>query len=120
MAGAPMFFLPGATPENQEAQYAELARRCHCDVPSLDTRIYSIVFIRAGVEWKATVGEILTGTSRPRRGEPTIFDDSDGTKVSAIFAGSPYQVWISGVHTRWSNPFLAEPRPDSVIYFASA
>jgi hypothetical protein len=118
MAGAPIFFLPGATPGNQEAQYADLAKRCHCDVPGLDARIYSIVFIRADVEWKATVGEILTGISRPRRGEPRMVD-SDGTKVSAIFAGSPYQVWTNGFPTQWANPFLAEPRPDSVIYFAS-
>jgi len=122
MAGVPKFFLPGATPENQEAQYADLAKRCHCDVPRFeDGRIYSIVFDRGGVEWKATVGEVLTGTSRPQRRQPTESDDSDGTKVSAIFAGSPYQVWIiSGERgTRWSNPFLAEPHPGSVVYFAS-
>jgi hypothetical protein len=118
MAGAPKFFLPGATPGNQEAQYADLAKRSHCDVPSLDARVYSIAFIRAGVEWTATVGEILTGISRQPRSEPRMVD-SDGTKVSAIFAGSPYHVWINGFPTQWANPFLAEPRPSSVIYFAS-
>jgi hypothetical protein len=126
MAGVPKFFLPGATPENQEAQYADMAKRCDCDVPSLNARIYSIVFApRVDVEWKAAVGEILTGTSRPRRREPTQFDDSEGTTVSAIFAcgPDPYEVCkvCTVFPTRWEYPFfLAKPRPGSVIYFASA
>ena len=119
MAVAPMFVLPGATPENQEVQYAYLAKRCCCDVPNLNARIYSITFTREGVEWKATVGELLTGISRTRRDEPRMID-SDGTTVSAIFAGNPYQVCTTnGLPRQWANPFLAEPHANSVIYFSS-
>ena len=128
MAAVPKFFLPGATLENQEAQYADMAKRCECDVPSLNARIYSIIFVSGvDVEWKATVGEILTYTNRSRLREPTQGDDREGTTVSAIFAdsrpdqhGEPLCKVFTVFRTRWDQPFLAKPRPDSVIYFVSA
>lgn len=60
MTKAPIFFLTGATPENQEAQYAELAKYCKCEVPNVSMRLYLIFFSRRGVKLRATVGEKLT------------------------------------------------------------
>ena len=52
------FFVPAATPDNQESVYAELARLSRCAVPPVERRIYSITYTHDGEEWTATVGAV--------------------------------------------------------------
>lgn len=128
MAEAPQFFVPAATPDNQESVYADFARWCGCPVPSLERRIYSITYVHDGEEWTATVGESLRGrrfrTTRSRgvkveREQPV----SDPAIVLAIFPGVPYMVVTNhriggrNVGSAWENPFLAG-QPKSVTYFS--
>ena len=123
MLQGPPFFVPGSKPGKDEELYAYLAASCNSGVPSHDARIFSIQFLHDGIEWRATVGETLTGTSRStRRGrgqniERTL-SHGDSATVLAIFAGVPYMVVTDGFRTRWANPFLAG-QPRSVVYFST-
>jgi hypothetical protein len=121
------FFVPGATPESQEAVFAELARFAGQLVPQLSERVYSITYDHGGSEWRATVGETLRGVRRKRI-------HSKGTKVErempvydaalvlAIFPGTPYLVVtdsrpVGRVRSARQNPFLAGV-PKSVTRFS--
>lgn len=126
MTAPPAFFVPAATPENQEQVFGEFAKWCGVSPPPLDKRIYSIVFGHDGEIWTATVGETLRG-ERTRtssvRGKKVerITHVSDPALVLAIFPGSPYQVVTNhnvpeNVGSRWVNPFLAGP-PKSITHF---
>ena len=42
----PLFFVPGATPEDQEPVFTELARFAGQPAPPLSERVYSITFSR--------------------------------------------------------------------------
>ena len=64
MTETPAFFVPAATPDNQELVYTDFANWCHMPVPPLKERIYSITYIHDGEEWTATVGESLYGVRR--------------------------------------------------------
>lgn len=126
MGKLPAFFVPAATPENQESAFADLAKFGRSAVPPVERRIYSITYTHNGEEWTATIGEKLTGvrykTSRvkgvkvereERLGDPAI--------VLAIFSGDPYFVvtnhrLVGNIGSRWENPFMAG-RPTSVTYF---
>ena len=59
MSEAPRFFVPAATPDNQEMVYADFAEWCGRPVPELERRIYSIPYVHDGEEWTATVGQTL-------------------------------------------------------------
>jgi len=126
MSAPPAFFVPAATSENQEQVFGEFAKWCSVSPPSIDKRIYSIVFGHDSEIWTATVGETLhgertrTSSVRGKRIERTIHV-SDPALVLAIFPGSPFQVVtnhnIAGsAGSRWANPFLAG-QPKSVTYF---
>lgn len=128
MTEAPKFFVPAATPDNQESVYADFARWCGCAVPSPESRIYSITYVHDGEEWTATVGEHLRGIrhrttrSRGKKIERTQHL-SDPAIVLAIFPGVPYMVVtnhrIAGnVGSAWENPFLAG-QPKSITYFST-
>ena len=56
MPNAPPFFVPAATPDEQESVYADMAADCNRAVPDPDRRIYSITYVHDGAEWTATVG----------------------------------------------------------------
>jgi hypothetical protein len=127
MSDAPAFFLPAATPENQEEMFAELAKWCDRAVPPLAGRIYSITYVHDVAEWTATVGNTLRGVrrrvtrSRGKKIERTELE-SDPATVLAIFPGEPFMVvtnhGIGGnVGSAWVNPFMAG-RPRSVTYFS--
>ena len=130
MPEAPQFFVPAATPDNQESVYASFAEWCSRAVPSLERRVYSITFVHNGDEWTATVGESLRGrrfrTVRSRgvkleREQPV----SDPAIVLAIFPGTPYIVVTNhriggrNVGSAWENPFFAG-QPKSVTYFSTS
>ena len=128
MPGAvPRFFVPAATPENEESVYANFAEACRAAVPPRERRIYSITYVHDGEEWTATVGKELRGVRRRtvrRRGQSTEQETrvSDPALVLAIFAGYPYMVVTNagidpGVRSAWVNPFMAG-QPRSVTYFA--
>jgi hypothetical protein len=129
MPDAPAFFVPNATPENQEGLYASFAQRCGCAVPVPGKRIFSIRYVHDGVEWTATVGQELHGvkqvTSRSR-GKKMVrtVQTSDPATVLAIFDGVPCFLVVTNhripinVGSRWENPFLAG-RPLEVTYFSA-
>ncbi len=99
-----------------EAIHAELARACNCAVPAPDRRIESMGFVHDGVRYEAAVGRRLIGQKvRPRRrnGRDVYDKVPDGPVIVAIFAGSPYMVWLdakplstNSTHG-WVNPFIA-------------
>lgn len=127
MLDAPKFFVPGASSDDQEQVYVELARWCRGIVPPLGNRVYSITYVHDGEEWTATVGQALRGVrrktcrSRGVRSDQTIHLNDPAT-VLAIFPGTPYMVVTNhriagGVVSAWENPFMAgEPR--SITYFS--
>ena len=127
MSDIPQFFVPAATDEEKESVYASFAESCRVSIPTIEKRIYSIVFRSNGETWTATVGETLRGIRPPpakSRSSSAGREQSvsDPALVLAIFPGSPYQVvtnhGIAGnVGSRWANPFLAG-EPTSVTYFA--
>lgn len=122
MTDIPQFFVPAATDENKESIYSDFAAMCNATVPTLENRIFSIVFSSNGEIWTATVGETLRGTRSRKGGIGHEQSVSDPALVLAIFSGSTYQVvtnqGIAGnVGSRWANPFLAG-EPKSVTYFA--
>jgi hypothetical protein len=122
---APTFFVPAATPETQERDFAWLAAYARQPVPQLNERIYSITYVHDGEEWIATVGESLRGTKRrvtrsKGRKIERVHSLSDPAVVRAIFSGEPYLVvtnqWLpENVGSAWQNPFFAAPK--SVTYF---
>lgn len=125
---APAFFVPGATPENQEQVYEELAKRCGLPrVPDPSSRVYSITFTSRGEEWTATVGEYLRGIKRqPSRSKADRTERTesleDPATVYAIFPGLTYKVItdhgiLPGVRSEWVNPFLAG-EPSSITCFS--
>lgn len=127
MTEAPVFFVPAATPENQEEVYAGFAKWCNTSIPKHTERVYSITYIHDGEEWTATVGEPLRGIrrqisrSRGKRVERKI-QLSDPAIVLAIFPGDPFMVVTNhrvarDVGSAWVNPFLAG-RPTSILYFS--
>ena len=90
----PPFFVPAATPENQETVYGQLAAMCELKPPPMSERIYSIVFINHGETWTATVGEPLSGTKtttvqRNRKKVERTQRLRDPAIVLAIFPGPP-------------------------------
>ena len=126
MIEIPKFFVPTATPDNQEAKYASLAELCGVPVPRPGERIYSITFVHDSDEWTATVGESLRGIrrrfsrSRGKRVERTL-QLSDPAIVWAIFPGIPFMVVTNhrieaNVGSAWENPFYAG-KPTSITYF---
>ena len=127
MSGTLPFFVPGATPEAQEAVFAELARFAKQPVPQLSERVYSITYDHGGGEWRATVGETLRGIRRKRihsKGKTVEREIPihDAALVLAIFPGTPYLVVtdsrpIGRVRSAWRNPFLAGV-PKSVTRFS--
>ena len=127
MEKPPAFFVPAATPENQESVYAELAKMGRSSVPPDSSRIYSITYTHDGEEWTATVGEKLKGvrykTSRAKGKKiERVLQLSDPAVVLAIFPGNPYIVITNhrigvNVGSRWENPFMAGV-PDEVTCFS--
>jgi hypothetical protein len=129
MTDSPLhFFVPAATPDNEESVYASFAEWCHCPVPSRDRRIHSITYVHDGEEWTATVGKRLEGIrlhKTRRGGRKNVERDiplSDPAVVLAIFPGSPYMVVTNhrigqSVGSAWENPFMAG-QPRSVTYFS--
>jgi hypothetical protein len=104
MADTPAFFVPFATPEDQEEVYAGLAEWAHKNyapvmrwkrdlLPPREQRIYSITFSRDDERWTATVGEKLRGerSRKPRRrgAFQRVETLSDRATVLAIFPGDP-------------------------------
>ena len=85
----------------------------------------AIAFTADGARWVAEVGAELRGrrtTQQLRRGEllERTEDLASGTRVLAIYPGSPYVVVtdaqpITGAPSEWANPFTAEP--DDVTRF---
>jgi hypothetical protein len=128
MTNTPAFFVPAATPDNEEEVYREFARWCHRSVPERHRRIYSIRYTHDGEEWTATVGQPLRGTrykttrvrgQKIERAQPV----ADPAIVLAIFAEEPFMVVTNhriggNVGSRWENPFMAG-RPDFVTYFTT-
>ena len=124
MADAPLFFLPATTPERFESAYTEMANWCHCVIPNLEKRIYSITFIdedRGNEEWTATVGEVLRGVRSGRQlGRKSSL--RDGATVQAIFSGPQFTVVTNyrvapSIRSNWENPFYVD-KPTSITYFA--
>lgn len=123
----PAFFVPAATPENQESVYADFAKMGRSSVLPVSQRIYSITYTHDGEDWTATVGEHLKGVgykSSRVKGKKIERELrlSDPAVVLAIFPGNPYIVitnhHIAGnVGSRWENPFMAGV-PHSVTYFS--
>jgi hypothetical protein len=121
------FFVPGATPDAQEAVFAELARFAKQPVPPQSERVYSITYDHGGGEWRATVGETLRGVRRKRiRTKGTTVEREmpvhDAALVLAIFPGVPYVVVtdcrpVGRVRSAWRNPFLAGA-PKAVTLFS--
>ena len=112
----PSFFVPEIAPENQEAEYKELAKWCSRAAPNMGDRIYSITFVHNGEEWTATVGEALRG-----KNIKTSRSVLDPATVLAIFPSVPYMVVTNSrinpnIISRWENPFMAG-KPSQVIYF---
>jgi hypothetical protein len=111
------FFVPGATPEGQEAVFAELARFAGQSVPQLSERVYSITYDQRGGEWRATVGETLRGIRLKRissKGKTVEREMPlrDAALVLAIFPGTSYLVVtdsrpIGRVRSARQNPFQA-------------
>jgi hypothetical protein len=122
MAEAPTFFVPSATPENQEAAYAQLAARCGVVPPRGADRVYSIVFENHGEEWTATVGESLRGVrTRSVQRKKRVEHLRDRAVVLAIFPGVSYRVVTThgAAHgSAFHNPIEAGP-PVSIKKFAS-
>lgn len=123
MAEIPAFFLPDATPDAAEAEYALLASRCGVAVPAPGKRVRSITFEHDGAEWTATVGETLRGTSRGSRRSRGLSIErteslSDQATVRAIFEGDPFKVMTNGFRTQWANPLYAG-KPRQVLYFST-
>ena len=122
----PLFFVPEATPEGQEAVFAELARFAGRVAPQLSERVYSITFDHQGGEWRAAVGETLTGVGRKRvHSKGTTVEREmplrDAALVLAIFHGASYLVVtdsrpIGRVRSALQNPFRTSA-PTSVTRF---
>jgi hypothetical protein len=127
MEKPPAFFVPAATPENQESVYADFAKLTRSAVPPVVRRIYSITYNHDGEEWTATVGQNLTGVRRKTSRVKGVKVEreqrlSDPALVLAIFSGDPFFVvtnhrLVGNVGSRWENPFMAG-RPTSVTYFS--
>jgi hypothetical protein len=125
----PAFFVPAATPDNQESVYADFAKMARSSVPPVSSRIYSITYKHDGEEWTATVGENLEGVrykSSRVKGKKIERELrlSDPAVVLAIFPGNPYIVItnhriVGNVGSQWENPFMAGV-PHSVTYFSSS
>lgn len=128
MPNVPVFFVPWASPETQEADYAGLAKFSGVAVPPLANRVYSIAFEHDGEHWTATVGKPLLGvryrTVRTRGQEVERRDPlHDPAVVLAIFEGYPYKVvtdhrLVRNVGSKWENPFFVG-EPGSVTRFAT-
>lgn len=124
MSNTPKFFVPAAN-GNDEAAYADFAKKCSVQTPALADRIYSITWRHDGADMTATVGQSLVGTGfkttgRGKKAVTRPFGVSDPAIVLAIFPGNTYQVFTSGgiAHkTAWANPIYAG-RPDAVTLFS--
>ena len=115
--------VPGKTPEEL---HEALARACSVPVPPPTQRIASMTFVHDGIQYTSTVGQRLKGVrTRARKSHGREFYDSvpDGPVVVAIFAGSPYMVWLDAkpLSSRstggWMNPFMATNDPRDTAYF---
>lgn len=120
------FFLPRASDDEQaERLYDALADFAGCAPAPAGERVQAIAFTADGARWVASVGEELRGrrtTPQLRRGEPLERTEElvSGTRVLAIYPGSPYVVVtdaqpITGAPSEWANPFPTEP--DDVTRF---
>lgn len=117
MNDAPAFFVPAATPEQEEAVFVGLARIADgAAVPPIGERIYSITYSHDGEIWTSTVGETSRGIRRRTVGRGSAKREhenklSDPAIALAIFPGEPYRVvtdhGIGGRNTgsTWANPF---------------
>lgn len=124
----PVFFVPGATSEDQESRFEELARFARQMVPPVAERIYAIAYSHNGEKWTAVVGETSRGvSSRTSRSKGRTIERttrlSDPATVLAIFPGNPYVVVTNHMRPRnmrstWANPFLAGA-PTSVTKFSA-
>jgi hypothetical protein len=123
------FFLPRANDDEQaERLYDALAEFAGCAPAPVGERVQAIAFPADGARWVAAVGEELRGrrtTQQLRRGEllERTEELASGTRVLAIYPGSPYVVVtdaqpITGAASEWANPFTAEP--DDVTLFDRA
>ena len=123
----PEFFVPGAKPDEQEAHYVRLASGCHCAPPPLKMRVYAIEFTNDGTDWRAGVGERLTGSKqvlvrvKGKMIEQTV-DKSEQVMVVAIFPGNPYVVVtrpvLDGVNgSAWENLSYLTGTPTKMMHF---
>ena len=113
----PKFFIPNQSADDQESVYAQLAESVPVALPAPEKRIYSIRFRHDGIDWTATVGETLAGTSIKTVGRGTSKREvsspvRDTALVVAIFSGNPFFVFTDGGLARgsrsaWQNPFMA-------------
>lgn len=127
MDTAPPFFIPRVSPESQEDVYSGFAESIGHPTPELGRRVFSIVFRHDGVEWTATVGQVLHGTRhKARRHRGVAYEHtspvSDSATVLAVFAGNPYFVFTDsglavGSISSWVNPFMAG-RPIRTVHFS--
>jgi hypothetical protein len=115
--------VAGKTPEEL---HATLAKACGVPVPAANRRISSMIFVHDGIEYTSTVGRRLQGVNtRARKSRGREFYDRvpDGPIVVAIFAGSPYMVWLDAKPLSsqstggWMNPFMATNDPRNATYF---
>jgi hypothetical protein len=126
MTEVPAFFVPKATPENQESIYASFADSREIPIPILPERIYSITFIHNREEWIATVGQALRGSRHKTtrsigKKVEQIVQLSDPAIVLAIFPGTPFTLFTNhridrNVGSVWENPFYVG-EPKSVTHF---
>jgi len=124
--GMVAFFVPRASDDEQaERLYDALAEFAGCEPAPPGRRVRSIVFTQDGAQWRADVGEELSGrrtTQQLRRGELVERTEELGSssRVLAVYPGRPFTVVtdaqpITGAPSEWANPFTAEP--DEVTLF---
>jgi hypothetical protein len=120
------FFVPRASDDEQaERLYDALAEFAGCEPAPPGRRVRSIVFTHDGAQWRADVGEELSGrrtTQQLRRGEliERTEELASSSRVLAVYPGRPFTVVtdaqpITGAPSEWANPFTAEP--DEVTLF---
>jgi hypothetical protein len=116
----PAFFIPGCTPETQEATFLAMGNLLPnpVSIPEAGRRIYAISFRHDSDVWYATVGESMRGR-RPvwqrRKKTETTVSIEDSAIVAAIYPTYRDDLfWVyhdggqgSRLHSKWALPFLA-------------
>jgi hypothetical protein len=116
----PAFFVPGCTPETQEAAFAAMGNGLEnaMPVPEPGRRIYAISFRHDSDVWYATVGESVKGR-RPvwqgrKKTEATVSIEDSGIVVAIYPAYRDDLFWVyhdggqdSRQRSKWALPFLA-------------